>query len=108
MMNIKYFWDSWYHYPKKMGNFKLEYPHWVTEETAIILSGKNIDDQRLTICAAIPSRDFPYSGLNDPTRIIYKSYDVRPDRIHWIHKEIKEGSPFNEKFVRSDWMKWPF
>lgn len=99
---MKYFWYSWYHYPEKMGVFKLDYPHWISVDYP---RNKNIDG--IPIYSAIPYRELPYNAVNNPTNIIYKSYDVRPTRIDWINKQIKAGSPFNEQFIWADWMKWP-
>lgn len=96
---MTYFWNSWYHAPEEMGNFKLEYPHWIIQD----INRKNIEK----VYAAIPYRGPPYDAINNPVTIIYTSYDRRPGRLQWIHKQIKQGSPFNEEFVKADWMKWP-
>lgn len=103
---MKYRWISWNNY-KKFGPFTLYFPWWI--------SGCSIDDDENskydTIVAAIP---FEKAILAE--QIVLNCFDDSGDKIYqeseygdkevWRFNELKEGSPFSERFPRAPWMWW--
>lgn len=97
---MKYRWVSWYAVPGTItenGKFELHYPWWI--------SGERGSDGAQTIVAAIP-----VVLEEEAHAVIQEAHDFKP--AHKVDLEIrfndlKEGSPFCERFPRRKWMKWP-
>lgn len=94
---MKKYWVSWYSPADLWGKFELHAPWWV--------SGERCADGAHTICAAIQAE-------NETTAMdaALSSYDEpRPAGLDWrfVEERPADWSPFNSRFPRADWMKWP-
>ena len=86
------FWVSWWQDGEV--SFELHSPWW--------RSGMRADGVS-SICAAVMAADIPSAKA-----IIEKAHD-KPVSIAWRFVEIMpdDWTPFNDRFRRADWMKWP-
>lgn len=94
-MTLKNFWVSWY--DKNYGKWELHWPWWV--------SGERLSDGALTICAAVQAESADAAMI-----LIEEAHDEpRPLPLEWrfVHPKTEDWSPFNSRFQRADWMKWP-
>lgn len=93
---LKAYWVSWYEPVALHPTFEYHGPHWI--------SGESGDGEQYTICAAVMAKD-----EDDAKRIMLSAYDVPPADVDWrFVNEETTGSPFNDRFIRADWMLWPF
>lgn len=93
-MSLTPFWISfWTSTPE---HFEYHGPWWE--------SGSDFDDRR-SLCAAVMAED-----EEDAKRIISKAFDdgFAPDDWRFAEPEETAWSPFNDRFQRQDWMKWPW
>lgn len=96
---MKYRWISWYHYcsdSDDLGEFCLYFPWWESGRSL------NLDHPFTTICAVIP-----FESAIIAESIIINSYDKIPDKLDWRFNELREGSPFCERFPKAEWIWWP-
>lgn len=86
------FWVSWWGEP---GTFELHRPWWVSGER---------DDGKASICAAVLAQDEFTARLS-----IQWAHDDKDAVIEWrfVEEKPKGWSPFCDRFVQADWMRWP-
>lgn len=92
---MRQYWLSWISPSDLWGKFELHQPWWV--------SGYDSDDNQ-TICAAIRA----YTE-KEAKKIVMECYDACPPPIIWrfVNEMGANWSPFNSRFRRAKWMRWP-
>lgn len=91
-------WVSWYS-TADMGERKLSSPWWKSGQRG---------DGASTICAAIRAVSPEEVRLK-----VAAAYDIKIEnpltQIEWrfINQRDEKWEPFNDRFPRADWMKWP-
>lgn len=90
----KAFWVSWYNV-LPIGSFELHRPWWI--------SGYRADDAE-TMCAAIIAPD-----EEGAKALVMAAYDEPPEEVEWrfCEERADDWSPFNDRFQRANWMRWP-
>lgn len=91
----KAFWLSWYNV-QSIETFELHRPWWI--------SGYRDSDDAETVCAAIIAPDEKRAKA-----LILAAYDKPPKSVEWRFCEERpnDWTPFNDRFQRADWMRWP-
>ena len=96
MSDNRNWWVSWYNSGRRDA-FELHSPWWV--------SGTRLDDDADTIVAAVRA-----PTEKDAKAKIITAYD-RPavSSLEWrfCKPQADDWQPFNDRFPRSDWMRWP-
>lgn len=94
-IDLRPFWLSWYATAEQLAAFEYHGPWWIT--------GYDADDRR-TCCAAVMAMD------EDAAKDVIASAFDNPTVFEWgFYNERDNGwSPFYDRFVRADWMQWPF
>jgi hypothetical protein len=89
-------WVSWWH-TDAMSDFELHSPYWISGEG---------DDGALSICAAIRT---DINNRITAEEVIYECYDKDPVQIkfRFIEPKLEDWVPFNDRFQKAEWMKWP-
>lgn len=93
---MKPFWISWWQHPTVA--HELHSPWWYTGER-----GVGDDDAQSSICAAVMAED-----EDDAKRRVIAAHD-EPVELEWrfVEERAPDWSPFNSRFLQSDWMVWP-
>lgn len=88
-------WVSWYSPADLYGKFELHSPWWVSGSDA---------DERDVICAAILAH-----SEGDAVQTVKECYDDCPPPIEFrfVEERPADWSPFNSRFQKANWMKWP-
>lgn len=92
------YWISWY---GRNGTFEYEGPWWIT--------GQTMDDPPQDIfCAAVKGYD-----EDDAWSTIFNAHDEGAVEKHgiqmrFVSRRNKNWSPFQERYPKAEWMKWPY
>lgn len=89
------YWVSWY---GSKTPFTLETPWWITGYTG------DEDDKLPIVCAAVRAE-----SDEDAQRIIRSAHDRYPRDLvfRFVEPRNADWSPFNDRFQRAEWMRWP-
>lgn len=92
---LKRFWISWYE--PHIEKFEYHGPWWI--------SGQLFDGSLDTVCAAVIAKDEESARQ----KMLNCYDDKRVPAFNWRFCEERpdDWEPFNGRFPRADWMKWP-
>lgn len=90
---MRNFWISWY---GENGVFELHSPWWI--------SGTRCADDAEVFCAAVRAMDEDAAW-----DVIRQAHDDKtaPIEARFCEERPADWSPFNGRFRKADWMKWP-
>ena len=90
------YWVSFWVHEKDLSAFEYHGPWWE--------SGWDLQDRR-SFCAAVLA-----SSEEEAKKVINNSFDNGHSLDEWrfVNYRPEEWSPFNDRFQKVDWMKWPY